>query len=83
MDDIRKLVCRRCHTVMRDYEQFAPSGEFYHPKQFGDLKPNNCKNAGKTFTLRDLPSKEIELFRRKKERRQIIRTESRPRRKNP
>ena len=62
----RKAVCKRCHAVMRDYEDMSRHGEFYHPKIDKNGKPYKCINAGKSF---DVLSFEIEPFQRKRERR--------------
>lgn len=73
----RRLVCKRCHAVMNDYEPSCRTGEFYHATTWSRDKkgkavkvpiPNSCKNAGKVFTLGDL-GPEVELFVRKKARR--------------
>ncbi len=63
----RKVVCRRCHCIMVDYEPMSSDGEFWHPDKNKKGKPHNCKNAGKRFSLSD--TKEIMPFERKKIRR--------------
>ena len=67
----RRLVCRRCHVVMDDFEPADKNGEFWHPKLLKDQKtPRKCPNAGRAFYLDEIPeSKEVELFKRKRERR--------------
>ncbi len=59
----RRGVCRRCGTVMDDTEPMAPSPHFFHPRLFGDGKPNPCKNAGQPWSLDD--TREVEAFQRK------------------
>jgi hypothetical protein len=52
---------------MDDFEPGTQNGEFAHKREFKDGKVNPCVNAGRVFTLRD--DKEIEPFKRKRERR--------------
>jgi len=81
----RRLVCKNCHTVMDDREPGSPGGEFIHPEFFRKGKhgekllkpePNPCKNAGKWFTLKDLPEGQVEEFERKRVRRAAKRARS-------
>ena len=73
--DGTRAVCKRCHAVMRDLE---PSGspEYWHPSD------RDCQNKGRTFTPRDPDFlKELEPYRRKRERRAMTRTQKKyPRR---
>lgn len=71
----RKAVCRRCHVVMQDAEPLCSSGEFYHPPLDKEGKPHWCRNAGITFTTRDL---EIVPFLPKARRRALKRMGIRP-----
>ncbi len=65
----RKVVCRRCGRVLANGEPASSVGEFYHPLTI------KCQNGrprysgsvvGRLLTMKD--SKEIEPFRRKRER---------------
>jgi hypothetical protein len=58
----RKAVCRRCGHVMRDVEEFAGYGEFWHDRRV-------CSNSGKVFSLAPEHSKEVVPFESKRVRR--------------
>lgn len=62
----RRVVCKRCCSVMEDSEPCAPKGDFFHKKVFADGKANHCVNSGKVFREDD---KEVEPFMRKSDRR--------------
>ena len=70
IDHTDRVVCVRCHIVMRDLEPFSKRGEFFHPKGEHAGRPVKCKNAGKTFVSGE---PEIEPFVRKRVRRNIKR----------
>ncbi len=72
----RKMVCRKCHLVMRDSESALLEGRFHHHTGL-DLKTNKerphvraCPNVGKTFSSSDL---QVEPFLRKGRRRALKR----------
>jgi hypothetical protein len=69
-DRTDKVVCKRCHMVMNDFEPCSPKGEFSHPSGERGGRPIKCKNAGKTFVGGDA---EIVPFVRKALRRTIKR----------
>jgi len=58
----RRAVCRRCGLVMRDMEEFAGFGEFWH-----DVRV--CSNSGKRFSLAPEDAKEVMPFESKRVRR--------------
>lgn len=61
----RKVVCRKCGTILRDCEPATRRGEFYHRARVIRGK-DPCPHTGKTF---DLDSKEVSQFVRKRVRR--------------
>ncbi|MFA6234162.1 MAG: hypothetical protein WC824_08250 [Bacteroidota bacterium] len=63
-----QAVCRRCNTIMRNYEPSISGGEYFHKTTFANGKTNPCPNAGRTFQL-DRDSKEVMLWVPKKQRR--------------
>lgn len=71
----RKVVCRRCHFVMIDWEPASPNGEFWHVLRRGDVQRRPCANTGLCFDAR---SSEVEPFLRKKRRRDLKRRGIRP-----
>lgn len=70
----RRVVCRRCHVVIDDFEPGSPRGEFNHPKKFGDGTAITCTNLSKVFHEDD---SEVEPFVRKRFRRAAKRTAKR------
>ena len=66
----RKVVCRRCHIVMRDLEPATQGGEFYHHAMPHQKRALACPNDRHTFYQ---TSKEVEPFMRKGWRRALKR----------
>jgi len=70
-DRTDRVVCKRCHMVLRDFEPAGSRGEFYHPKgESPSGRPIRCKNAGITFVG---GASEVVPFVRKSDRRRIRR----------
>jgi hypothetical protein len=66
----RRVVCKRCHSVLDDCEPHGANAQYFHKTTFGDGTPNACPNAGDEFSDGD---KEVEPFMRKRDRRAVKR----------